>query len=98
MIKNRHVGTSFDDFLAEEGMLEHVGAVAQKQVLAWQLTQAMKRRRLSKAQMARQMGTSRSALDRLLDPANPSVTLATMERAATVLGKRLRIQLVDAKE
>jgi antitoxin HicB len=67
-------------------------------VLAWELAEAMRKRRVSKAQMARCMGTSRSALDRLLDPDNASVTLATMGRAAAALGKRLRIQLVDAEK
>jgi antitoxin HicB len=98
MSSKLHIGSSFDEFLAEEGILDEVSAVAQKRVLAWQLTEAMRKRRVSKAQMARRMGTSRSALDRLLDPENASVTLATMGRAATALGKRLRIQLVDAKK
>lgn len=98
MSKKRHVGSSFDAFLEEEGILEDVGAVAQKRVLAWQLAEAMRKNRLSKLQMARRMRTSRAALDRLLDPDNPGVTLATLERAAAALGKRLRIELVDAND
>ncbi|MBM3505847.1 MAG: Fis family transcriptional regulator [Alphaproteobacteria bacterium] len=89
------LGSSFDDFLAEEGLLEDVSAVAQKRVLARQVAMAMRKRDLSKVEMARRMGTSRAALDRLLDPDNPGVTLATMERAAIALGKSLRIRLVD---
>lgn len=97
MTGNRHIGSAFDDFLAEEGILDEVGAVAQKRVLAWQITETMRRHRVTKAQMARRMRTSRAALDRLLDPDNPGVTLATMDRAAAALGKRLRIELVDAE-
>ena len=96
MSGKKHIGSPFDDFLAEEGILEKVNAVAQKRVLAWQLTEAMRRRGLSKAQMARRMRTSRSALDRLLDPENPSVTLSTLDRAAVALGKRLHVRLTDA--
>jgi hypothetical protein len=98
MTGKRHIGSSFDDFLAEEGILQEATAVAQKRVLAWQVAEAMRTRRLSKAQMAKRMRTSRSALDRLLDPDNPSVTLATMGRAAAALGKRLKIELIDAKK
>jgi hypothetical protein len=97
MSRNRHIGSSFDDFLAEEGLLEKVSAVAQKRVLAWQIAEAMRRHRLTKAVMAKRMRTSRAALDRLLDPDNASVTLATMGRAAAALGKRLRIELVEGK-
>ena len=98
MTGNRHIGSAFDDFLAEEGILEEAGAVAQKRVLVWQLAETMRQHRITKAQMARRMRTSRAALDRLLDPDNPGVTLATMDRAAAALGKRLRIELVDAKK
>src|SRR5262245_40557486 len=76
--RKKHIGSSFDDFLAEEGLLAGVNAAARKRVLAWQIERAMKQRRISKAELARKMRTSRSALDRLLDPKNPSVTLATM--------------------
>lgn len=93
-----HVGSSFDDFLEEDGILAEVSALALKRVVAWQIAQAMEIRGLSKASMADAMNTSRSALDRLLDPENIAVTLKTMDRAATVLGKQLRIELVDVDE
>ncbi|MEL6231106.1 MAG: Fis family transcriptional regulator [Cyanobacteria bacterium J06627_3] len=95
MIESTHVGSSFDDFLEEEGILAEVSAIALKRVLAWQIAQAMEIQGLNKASMADAMNTSRSALDRLLDPENIAVTLKTMDRAATVLGKRLRIELID---
>jgi hypothetical protein len=88
------IGSSLEDFLAEEGMLESATDKAVKRVLAWQIAQSMKRRRLSKLEMARRMKTSRAQLDRLLDPANTSVTLHTMQRAAFTVGKRLKIELV----
>jgi len=86
-------GSSFDDFLEEEGLLAEAEAVAIKRVIAWQIRKLMEEQRLSKAEMARRMGTSRSALERLLDPENASVTLLTLERAAKALGKSLRIEL-----
>lgn len=92
----KHLGSNFDDFLAEEDLLDSAKAVATKRVLAFQIAQAMAELNLSKAAMAREMKTSRSALDRLLDPDAPSVTLLTIERAAKVLGKTLRIEMVDA--
>lgn len=90
--KNPHVGSSFDDFLAEEGMLADVEAVAIKRVIAFQISQLMEDEGVSKTEMARRMKTSRSALERLLDPKNDSVTLQTLEHAAQALGKRLRIE------
>lgn len=95
MIDSTHIGSSFDDFLEEEGILAEVSALALKRVLAWQIAQAMEIQGFNKASMADAMNTSRSALDRLLDPENTAVTLKTMDRAATVLGKQLRIELVD---
>lgn len=80
----------------EEGILSEVTAVALKRVLAWQITQEMNKRGMSKTQMAEAMSTSRSSLDRLLNPNNTSVTLKTINRAASILGKRLQIELVDA--
>jgi antitoxin HicB len=97
MSGKRHIGSSFDEFLAEEGLLDQATMVAQKRVLAWQLAKAMRERKITKADLARRMRTSRSALDRLLDPRNASVTLATMGRAAAALGKRLSIGLTDAR-
>jgi len=90
-----HSGSTFDSFLEEEGIREEVEAVALKRVLAWQLQQAMKKQRKTKKSMAEQLGTSRSQLDRLLDPRNVSVSLETITRAAGVLGKRVVIQLRD---
>jgi len=92
----KHVGSDFDEFLREEGLLDDAEAVASKRVLAYQIARAMEQRSLSKAAMARQMGTSRSSLDRLLDPEVPSVTLLTIEKAARALGKRVRIEIVEA--
>lgn len=91
---NKHKGSDFDSFLKEEGLSAEAEAVAAKRVLAFQFESAMKKRRLSKVSMAKRMQTSRSALDRLLDPENSSVTLQTLEKAATVLGKKLRISLI----
>jgi antitoxin HicB len=98
MNNNSHICSSFDDLLEEDGILAEVNAVSLKRVLAWQVLQEMKHGGLSKFQMAVAMRTSRPSLDRLLDPDNTSVTLKTMERAATVLGKRLRIEIVDPQE
>ena len=88
------IGSSFEDFLSEEGMLESATERAVKRVLAWQVERAMQRQRLTKLEMARRMKTSRAQLDRLLDPSNTSVTLHTMQRAAVTVGKRLKIELV----
>ena len=98
MTNNPYIGSSLDDLLEEDGVLAEVTAVALKRVLAWQILQEMKKRGLSKSQMAALMTTSRASLDRLLDPDNLSITLKTMDRAAVILGKRLRIELVDARK
>lgn len=95
MTYNPHIGSSLDEILEKDGILAEVNAIAIKRVLAWQVAQAMSNLGLSKTQMASQMRTSRTSLDRLLDPDNTSVTLKTLETAATVLGKRLQIELVD---
>jgi len=101
MRKNRkttdHSGSTFDSFLDEEGIREEVEAVAIKRVLAWQLEQAMRKQQKTKQAMARQLHTSRSQLDRLLDPRNVSVTIDTIARAARALGKRVIIRVADAK-
>ncbi len=88
-----HVGSDFDTFLEEEDLLGESEAVATKRVLAFQIAEAMAEQKLSKATMARRMKTSRSALDRLLDPAVPSVTLLTIGRAARALGRRLTVEM-----
>jgi antitoxin HicB len=93
--KMDHSGSSFDSFLEQEGIRQEVEAVAIKRVLAWQLEQAMRKQQKTKQAMARQLRTSRSQLDRLLDPQNVAVTLDTITRAARVLGKRLVIRISD---
>jgi antitoxin HicB len=90
-------GSTFDSFLEDEGIREEVEAVAIKRVLTWQLKKAMKEQRKTKRFMAKQLRTSRSQLDRLLDPRNISVTIATITRAARALGKRVIIHVADAK-
>ena len=90
----KHIGTDFDDFLREEGLLDDAEAVAAKRVIAYQIAQEMELAHISQSELARRMKTSRSAVERLLDPANPSVTLSTLERAASAVGKRLKVQLV----
>ncbi|MBI5096340.1 MAG: XRE family transcriptional regulator [Nitrospirae bacterium] len=92
-MKNRHLGSSFDNFLEEEGLRADTEAAAIKRVLAYQIEVEMKRANLSKSALAERMHTSRSALDRLLDPANVSVTLQTLERVALALGKNLKIEM-----
>ena len=92
-MNEKHLGSDLDDFLREEGILDEVEANAAKRVIAYQIAAEMRRKRLSKSAMAGQMKTSRAALERLLDPENRSVTLATLQRAASVLGKRLRVEL-----
>ena len=87
------IGSNFDDFLTEEGLLEEAEAVAVKRVLAFQVKEMMASQNLSKAEMARRMQTSRAALERLLDPENRSITLSTMDKAARSLGKRLQLVL-----
>jgi DNA-binding Xre family transcriptional regulator len=91
--KKGRIGSSFDDFLTDEGVYNEVETVAVKRVIAWQLEEAMKARRMSKLQMARRMKTSRSQLDRLLDPSHSGVTLETLARAAQVLGRHIRVEL-----
>jgi antitoxin HicB len=86
--------TSLDDFLKEEGKLEEFEAVAIKEALAWQIIEAMKTQKLSRARLAERMGTSRSQVGRLLDPKNGNVTLATLQRAAKIVGRTLRLELV----
>jgi antitoxin HicB len=88
-----HIGGDFDDFLRDEGLLDDSEAVAAKRVIAFQIAQEMERTGMSKSELARRMKTSRPAVERLLDPANPSVTLSTLERAASAVGKRLKVQL-----
>jgi len=97
-MKNRYIGSGFDDFLQEEGLLAETKAAAVKRVIAYQIEKEMTERHLSKTALARMMHTSRSSLERLLDerlldPDNPSVTLLTLESVALALGKKLKVQL-----
>ena len=92
---NPHVGSSLQNFLEEEGILEYARQGAFKRVIAYQIAEAMERLSLTKSQLAQEMGTSRSALDRLLDPDNDSITLDTLKRAALATGKRLDIRFID---
>lgn len=96
MGENKHRGSSLDDFLASEGVLEEFQARAIKEVVAWQLAEAMRERNLSKNQLAKQMHTSRTQVDRVLDPEAGNVTIETLQRAAELVGRRVKIELVSA--
>lgn len=91
---NRHIGSSLDDFLRGEGVLEESRAIAIKETVAFQIQQAMETEKISKIEMARRMKTSRAALDRFLAPGTASVTLQTLTKAARAIGRDLRIELV----
>jgi antitoxin HicB len=93
-MKKKNVGSTFDSFLREEGIYEEVSAAAIKRVVARQVEEAMKQKGLTKSAMARQMQTSRAALDRLLDSDNDAVTLHTLQKAAAVVGRELRLELI----
>lgn len=90
---NRYSGGDFDEFLREEGVLEEVTARAHKRLLALQLNEAMEQSRITKAQLAEKLHTSRSQLDRLLDPDNTAVTLDSLERLAHAVGRELKVEL-----
>jgi len=92
--RNQYIGSSLDDLLEETGELAEVNTVAIKRVIAWEIAQKMETEHITKKRMAEIMETSRSALDRLLDPANTSVTLHTLDNAARAVGKTLRIELL----
>jgi antitoxin HicB len=92
-MRDKHIGSDFDDFLEEEGILAETETAAVKRVIAFQVEKMMKEQNLSKTEMSRRMNTSRAALDRLLDPTNDAVTLQTLDRAARALGKRLQIHI-----
>jgi antitoxin HicB len=92
---NPHIGSDFDDFMKEEGLYDEAQAIAVKRVLAFQLERDMLKARLTKAAMARRMGTTRAQLDRVLNPENPSTTLQTLVKAAGAVGKRVKIVLVS---
>jgi antitoxin HicB len=92
-MSKKHMGSSIDGFLKEEGIFEEAQAQAVKEVVAWQLAEAMKRRKISKRRMAALLKTSRTQVDRLLDPKN-DITLMSLQRAAAMVGKRVSIELV----
>lgn len=89
----KHMGSRFDDFLAEEAMLEEATAVAIKRVIAWQIAQEMQAQHLTKTALAKKMRTSRAALNRLLDENDSSLTLTTLASAAAALGKKIDLRL-----
>lgn len=91
-MKKKHIGSSFDDFLEEEGILEECKEEAAKRVLIWQLEQEMKKQHLTKEEVAKRMHTSRAAVNRVLDPTKPS-TLKSLNAAARAVGKRLKVSL-----
>jgi len=91
--RNKHLGSSFEEFLKDEGIHEEATTHAIKRVLAWQISEAMKVKRISKSEMAKRMQTSRSQLERFLDPDNSKVLLETVQRAAAAIGKRVTISL-----
>ncbi len=91
---NRHLGSGIDDLLNEEGVLEEFQATAIKEVIAWQLEQAMKDQKISKRKLATLMHTSRSQVDRVLDPTDGNVTLETLQRAAAMVGRKVQVGLV----
>jgi antitoxin HicB len=92
-MSNKHMGSSIDDFMKEEGIFEESQAQAVKEVIAWQLAEAMKERKISKNKMAQLLKTSRTQVDRLLDSKN-DVTLSSLQRAAAMVGRRVSIELV----
>jgi antitoxin HicB len=94
--RDKHLGSCFEDFLVDEGLYEEVTSVAWKRVLSWEVTEAMKKGGISKSEMAKRMHTSRSQLERFLDPENPNVLLETVQKAASAIGKRITIALEDA--
>jgi plasmid maintenance system antidote protein VapI len=92
-MSKKHMGSSVDDFLKEEGVFEEAQTQAVKEVVAWQLAEAMRKRRISKTKMAMLLKTSRTQVDRLLD-ANDDITLSSLQRAAAIVGRRVVIELV----
>ena len=94
MARNPHLGSSLDELLREEGTLEEFQAVAIKEVIAWQLDQAIKERKISRSRLAELMHTSRSQIRRMLDPHDGNVTIETLQRAAAVIGRKVCVELV----
>jgi hypothetical protein len=94
MVDQKNIGSSFEDFLKDEGTLEATTEQAVKRVLAWQLAEVMKEQGITKVEMAKRLDTSRSQLDRILDPDNDGVTLGVLAQAASVVGRSLKLELV----
>jgi DNA-binding Xre family transcriptional regulator len=94
MKKKTHWGSTLDDFLKEEGIYEEAKTQVAKEMIAWQIEQAMRKKGLTKKRMAELMETSRTQIDRLLNPKDHNVTLATLEKAAAIVGRQLRLELV----
>ena len=92
-MSKKHMGSSIDDFLKEEGIFEEAEMQAVKEVVAWQLTEAMKKKKISKNKLATLLKTSRTQVDRILDPKN-DITLGSLQRAAAMVGRRVMIELV----
>ncbi|HWV10508.1 MAG TPA: Fis family transcriptional regulator [Pseudomonas sp.] len=95
---NEHMGSDFDDFLAEQGLLEEVSATALKRVITWQLAEAMKRQKVSKKALAERMKTSRTLVARVLDQDDAGMTIATLANAARALGQRVEVRLIPEDE
>jgi DNA-binding Xre family transcriptional regulator len=91
MLNENHIGSSFDSFLEEEGLLEEAEAIAIKRVIAYQLEEEIKKRNINKTELAEQLNTSRAAINRILDPDNTSISLKTLEKLAKFFGKKLKI-------
>lgn len=98
MMDNLHMGSGFDDFLEEEGILEECTAEALKRVIAWEFNQAMEKEHITKTKLARDIHSSRSQVDRLLDPTNTSLSLKTLAAAAQAMGKHIEINITDLPE
>lgn len=93
-LNKKHLGSTIEEWLEEEGILEETTNSATKSVLAWQLAQEMKKRKLTRIKMAAAMKTSRAQLDRVLDPKSGNVTIETLQRAAKAVERKLRVELV----
>lgn len=95
MAKKSPIGSSFDDFLRDEGIYDEVKAETAKRVLAMQVADALAAQGVTRSELAARMHTSRTVVNRLLDPTNPAINLKTVQRAASALGKRMSVQLID---
>lgn len=95
---NEHIGSDFDDFLAEQGLLEEVSATALKRVIAWQIEQVMKKKKVSQKALAERMHTSRTVVARALDKSDAGMTIATLANAARALGQRVEVRFIPEEE